>query len=64
VFTGCYRTYLSMTNTVSDALALHTELTLQKPDSELKKIIARFHLTNTQPRLLKSEGDEMCPMKL
>jgi len=53
-----------MTNTVSDALVQHTELILQKPESELRKIIARFHLTNTQPRLLKSEGDQMCPMKL
>lgn len=53
-----------MTNTVSDALAQHTELILQKQGSELKKIIARSHLTNTQPRLLKSEGDEMYPMKL
>jgi hypothetical protein len=64
VFTGCYRTYLSMTNTVSDAHAQHAELILQKPESELRKIIARFHLTNTQPRLLKSEGEQMCPMKL
>jgi hypothetical protein len=53
-----------MTNAFSNALAQHTELMLQKPDSELRKIISPFHRTNTQPRLLKSEGDQMCPMKL